>query len=256
MFEIKLINEKVSAKQLHTILDSKKAFSTWIKKKIEDTMLEEGKDFTTFEEESKGGRPSTDYLLTLEAAQHICIMQRSIKSKSLREYLIGLGKKVQDHKLLDTRNAALAFTLLNTFRFSGYQLEAEDLHKNTFKLSYKAKENIHEAFAKYRNELLTINNQELKLQLINAFNLGMVHKPKAKNIRDRIALLDRFQLIRNAVADYLISVGQSTNDALNFADTVKEIAQFTNIEIRIKDEDTLFENKENVAIPNNLKLLS
>ena len=80
---------------------------------------------------------------------------------------------------------------------------------------------------------------------MDAFNKGMIHKPQAKNIRGRIALLDRYKLIRDAVADYLLSTGATTSDAINFADTVKEIAQFAKIEIRIKDEDNLFQEKIN-----------
>ena len=147
--------------------------------------------------------------------------------------------------------------MLNTFKFAEYQIQAEDIHKGYFILTAKTKENVHKAFAEYRSDLLGINNNDLKQGLIDAFNKGMIHKASAKNIRGRIALIDKYRLIRDAVADFLIGTGATTFDALNFADTVKEIAEFAQIEIRIKDEDNLFQEKENVFPPLlNLPLLT
>ena len=139
--------------------------------------------------------------------------------------------------------------MIETFKFADYQIKAEELHKDRFILSSKVKGNIHKLFAENRNEILGINNEMLKQELISMFQQGLIHKPQAKNIRARIALIDRYKLMRNAVTDYLISLQVNTHDAITFAETVMEVAKITQIEIRIKDEDTLFDIKENASTP-------
>lgn len=246
---IRITNNQVSAREIHSLLDSQKAFSTWIKKKIKAAMLEEGKDFIPKWEESNGGRPSVDYLLTLESAKEIAVLQQTQKGKELRKYLISLSEKVENNELLSIPKVALLYKMIETFKFADYQIKAEELHKDRFILSNKVKGNIHKLFAENRNEILGINNEMLKQELINMFQQGLIHKPQAKNIRSRIALIDRYKLMRNAVTDYLISLQVNTHDAITFAETVMEVAKITQIEIRIKDEDTLFETKKNVSTP-------
>lgn len=246
-------NKMVNAKDLHQQLEAKKHFATWIKERIEQADLIEGKDFYPIVGKSTGGRPSIDYNLSIEAAKEICLLQQTPKGKEIRRKLIDLSQQVEEQKLLSIEKTVVLVQMLNIFKYEETQMEAEDLHKKRFKLTHKTRENIHKAFYKHRNELLSIDNNELKQGLIEAFNKGLIHKVTAKNIRSRIALLDRYVLLRNAVADYLISTGLNPQDAINFADTVKIVAEQTQVEIRIKDEDNLFQTKENISI-NQLKL--
>lgn len=242
-------NNMVSGREIHSTIESKnKRFDIWVKRVIEYADIKEGKDFCTKVYESTGGRPSTDYEFTLDAAKEICLLERNEKGKEIRRWLIELSTKVDTHKLLSIEKTVLVVKMLNVFKYGQNQMEAEDLHKNQFKLTHTVQDNIHKAFYEYRNHLLNIDNNQLKEALLEAFNKGLIHRATAKNIRQRIALLDRYDLLRNAVADYLISTGVQTHDALNFADTVKTIAQQTGTEIRIKDEDNLFQTKENATV--------
>lgn len=247
---ITTVNNKkmVNARELHKELESKKFFATWIAEKIKQADLIEGTDFLPEKVKSIGGRPSIEYKLTIEAAKEICLLQQTPKGKEIRRKLIDLSTQVEEQKLLTVDKMVLVVKMLNVFKFGENQIEAEDLHKNRFKLTHKAKENVHKAFYEHRNDLLGINNYDLKTALLTAFQKGLIHKASAKNIRSRIALLDRYVLLRNAVADYLISTGVRAYDAINFADTVKTIAEQTETEIRVKDEDNLFQEKENVSI--------
>lgn len=197
----------------------------------------------------KGGRPKEEYLLTLDFAKDIIIRSKSKVGKVYRDWLISIEKKVNDNKLVTLEKTAIMYQMLNTFRFGEYQLQAEELHKDRFVLTAKTKDNIHKVFYETRNTLLGIDNEELKQSMLEAFQKGLIHKPKAKNIRSRIALLDRYKLIRNAVADYLISTGIDTHNSITFADSVMEVAKMAGVEIRIKDEDNLFEVKENIPSP-------
>lgn len=241
-------------------------FSRFIKEQIKGNQYaEEGKEFSSlgFKTSEKGGRPKEDFILTISFAKEIIMLSKSKVGKVYRDWLISLDTKVENNELLSIPKVALLYKMIETFKFADYQIKAEELHKDRFILSSKVKGNIHKLFAENRNEILGINNEMLKQELINMFQQGLIHKPQAKNIRSRIALIDRYKLMRNAVADYLISLQVSTHDAITFAETVMEVAKITQIEIRIKDEDTLFEAKENVNTPlelieltNNAKLLN
>ena len=52
--------------------------------------FEEAKDFVPFLEESTGGRPATDYQITIEMAKEIAMIQRNEKGKQARQYFIQL----------------------------------------------------------------------------------------------------------------------------------------------------------------------
>ncbi|HTO35243.1 MAG TPA: antA/AntB antirepressor family protein, partial [Flavobacterium sp.] len=91
----------LSAKDLHKELGMKKAFSTWIKTSIERAYLEIDKDFSPRREESTGGRPSTDYLLTKDSAIQIIIMSGGQFAKKLRDKVV---------ELYNQHDTGLAFT--------------------------------------------------------------------------------------------------------------------------------------------------
>ena len=50
--------------------------------------FQESNDFLPILEESSGGRPSTDYQITLDMAKEIAMIQRSDKGKEVRQYFI------------------------------------------------------------------------------------------------------------------------------------------------------------------------
>ena len=58
--------QAVNARELHSFLESKQDFSTWIKKRIADYDFVENQDFVTFSENYEKGRPRLEYALTLD----------------------------------------------------------------------------------------------------------------------------------------------------------------------------------------------
>ena len=95
----------VDARELHSSLGIKKDFSAWIKPKLSDGMLEENVDFIVFSlrgENLSGGRPSLEYILTLDTAKHIAMLSRSEKAKEIRSYFIEM-EKLAIEKLTNTQ---------------------------------------------------------------------------------------------------------------------------------------------------------
>ncbi|MRR53307.1 MAG: hypothetical protein EG822_02185 [Deltaproteobacteria bacterium] len=67
----------VDARELHKALGVKDAFAHWIKEQIVRAMLVDGIDYVVSAEKGKnpkGGRPSKDYLISLDAAKQVCMM--------------------------------------------------------------------------------------------------------------------------------------------------------------------------------------
>lgn len=69
--------------------------------------FDESKDFSPFLTESTGGRPQTDYALTLDTAKEIAMLQRSDKGKQARQYFIECEKQLKI-SIPDFSNPAIA----------------------------------------------------------------------------------------------------------------------------------------------------
>jgi anti-repressor protein len=79
---------QVSAREVHERLGISQRFTDWFKYQTERLSLNEGYDFITILGESTGGRPSTDYILTLDTAKHICMASGGELAGRIRSYFI------------------------------------------------------------------------------------------------------------------------------------------------------------------------
>lgn len=85
----------VSARDLHDFLESKQQFADWIKSRIEKYGLVENQDFTTFSEFYEKGRPRINYLLTLDTAKELAMVEGNEKGKIARQYFIECERRLQ-----------------------------------------------------------------------------------------------------------------------------------------------------------------
>ena len=94
--------QAVSARDLHRFLESKRDFSNWIKDRIEKYGFIENQDFEVFNnfgENPNGGRPLTEYALTLDTAKEIAMVEGNEKGKQARRYFIEMEKKAKQFAL-------------------------------------------------------------------------------------------------------------------------------------------------------------
>ena len=83
----------VSARALHTGLEIRTAFKDWFPRMTEYGFSEGNEFFPKLGETSEqGGRPSTDYQISVDMAKQICMIQRSPEGKQIRQYFIDLEK--------------------------------------------------------------------------------------------------------------------------------------------------------------------
>lgn len=85
----------VDARELYLFLEIKTDFKDWMPRMLEYG-FEEGKDFSPFLSESKGGRPSKEFALTIDCAKEISMIQRSEKGKQARQYFLECEKKLKN----------------------------------------------------------------------------------------------------------------------------------------------------------------
>ena len=85
----------LSARELHEFLGIGTEFAKWMQRMCEYG-FSENQDYRVFvknDDNSKGGRPSTDYEITLDMAKEIAMIQRSDKGKEVRQYFLELVRR-------------------------------------------------------------------------------------------------------------------------------------------------------------------
>ena len=104
----------VNARDLHTVLEIKKDFSDWIKRQISTLNLIENEDYIVFPQKGenlKGGRPSKEYILTIDAAKHIAMASRTKRGREVRAYFIEVEKNFKiglgQYKALESQKLEL-----------------------------------------------------------------------------------------------------------------------------------------------------
>lgn len=88
----------VSARELHSFLESKQNFADWIKNRIEKYGFIENQDFEVihnFMKNPQGGRPLIEYALTIDTAKEISMVEGNEKGKQARRYFIECEKKLK-----------------------------------------------------------------------------------------------------------------------------------------------------------------
>jgi anti-repressor protein len=83
----------VSARDLHSFLESKKQFADWIKHRITKYGLIENIDYQSFSLNGENGGKSIEYALSLDAAKELSMVEGNTKGKQARKYFIDCEKK-------------------------------------------------------------------------------------------------------------------------------------------------------------------
>lgn len=90
-----VVNEKVDARAVHEALEVKSNFRDWIKNRITEFGFVEGEDFySKFSETPLGGRPRTDYIVSLDMAKELAMVERNEMGRKMRRYFIECEKRL------------------------------------------------------------------------------------------------------------------------------------------------------------------
>ena len=110
---IKINNDGlVSARELHEFLEVGRDFTTWIKGRIEKYDFAESVDFTIMESfhqnGGKGGRPEKDYIITIDMAKELSMVENNEKGKQARKYFIQIEKAWNSPEMIMKRALEIA----------------------------------------------------------------------------------------------------------------------------------------------------
>lgn len=85
----------VSARELHERLEIGTEFAKWFSRMCEygfADKMDYSEVIVKNDDNSKGGRPATDYQISVDMAKQICMIQRSEKGRQYRQYFLDLEK--------------------------------------------------------------------------------------------------------------------------------------------------------------------
>lgn len=107
------MDNKVSGRELYDFLEVESNYTTWFNRMCEYGFTNPD-DFIPKMEESTGGRPLVDHMLTLGMAKELCMIQRTPKGKQARQYFIECERRLMQvprdsYMIADPYQRALAW---------------------------------------------------------------------------------------------------------------------------------------------------
>ena len=120
----------VSARDLHEFLEIGKDFSTWFKDRVEKYGFEEGLDFSPIlgKTTESTGRPRKEYVVKLDMAKELSMVEGNEKGRIARKYFIECEKKLKQIKLPSNFKEALIELLRAEEEKEKLQLEINHKH--------------------------------------------------------------------------------------------------------------------------------
>ena len=91
--------ETVNARELHTFLESKQDFSTWIKNRIEKYEFVENADYLLhkfMEQTPSGAKHKIDYYVSVGMAKELAMVENNDKGSQARKYFIECEKRLKE----------------------------------------------------------------------------------------------------------------------------------------------------------------
>lgn len=121
--------------ELYSVLGVKSKFADWIKNRLSDCEAAENAEFCSFSKIlEKGGRPQTEYLIKLDTAKEMAMLERNDKGKQVRRYFIQIEKKykaVQEKlSLEDMMRIQLGMLDESKKQMSNHESRIENLENN------------------------------------------------------------------------------------------------------------------------------
>nr|DAN97687.1 MAG TPA: AntA/AntB antirepressor [Caudoviricetes sp.] len=94
VYETSTGEKVVYGTELHEVLEVKSRFNDWIRNRLTECDAIEKEDFESFTKNLvKGGRPTIEYVIKLDIAKEMAMLERNDKGKQVRRYFIQIEKK-------------------------------------------------------------------------------------------------------------------------------------------------------------------
>jgi phage anti-repressor protein len=134
MFDIEIIKNKgfdvIDSKLLHKELSVASYHKDWIRRRIDGYGFEEGTDYFTKQCSTlSGGSKRKDYLITLDMAKELCMLENNDKGKATRKYFIAVEKDYRKQNIILGISLDKRKSLTDAVKDSGEQLR---MHNHVF----------------------------------------------------------------------------------------------------------------------------
>lgn len=102
VYETSIGERVVYGTELHVVLEAKTKFADWVKRRLKDCDAMENEDFEAISQNWENGGRSIEYVIKLDIAKEMAMLERNSKGKQVRRYFIELEKR---YKLAQKINA-------------------------------------------------------------------------------------------------------------------------------------------------------
>ena len=126
LVKVNFDTQTVSARELHEQLHIGTRFNDWFPRMTEYGFVEGIDFYSKMSKTDNGGRPSTDYEISVDMAKQICMIQRTPEGKAVRQYLIDLEKAWNTPEQVFARALKMADEKINSLKENNTRLIAEN----------------------------------------------------------------------------------------------------------------------------------
>lgn len=126
LVKVNFDTQTVSARELHEQLHIRTRFNDWFPRMTEYGFVEGTDIYSKISKTDNGGRPSTDYEISVDMAKQICMIQRTPEGKAIRQYLIDLEKAWNTPEQVFARALKMADEKINSLKEINTSLIAEN----------------------------------------------------------------------------------------------------------------------------------
>lgn len=100
-----LHEQVVNSRELWAALKAKTEYSHWAKRRLDDVDAEENRDYVTVVKKD-GRQTMIDYIVTMDTAKEMAMLERNETGKKIRRYFIEAEKRYREMKLIRARSKA------------------------------------------------------------------------------------------------------------------------------------------------------
>ncbi|MFL8713065.1 antA/AntB antirepressor family protein [Clostridioides sp. GD02377] len=191
----------VFARELHNNLEVKRQFIDWIEDRIKQYGFKENEDYSVFHKNvknSNGGRPSKEYVLKLDVAKELAMVQNNHKGREIRRYFIRLEKllnRTLSNSQLSQINTIVNESLLkmevkHNIQMEQLKKECSEYYRPTSKTKYD--------ISSYIKERLGISKVNEEFELVKKRTLLVLGADKWEDIPKDV-LLNSLNLIDESI---------------------------------------------------------
>jgi phage anti-repressor protein len=104
IYEDKQARRVINAREMHEFLGSERQFANWIQYRIDQYGFEEGNDYfcltNLLSKKGRGGHNAIEYLLTIDVAKELAMVENNEKGREVRRYFIACENALKESAVI------------------------------------------------------------------------------------------------------------------------------------------------------------